>query len=300
MVTHFLRDWSEYLESSCDAPDDYLNLQDATPSYDSQSQPDAHTDYFPGVIDVSRLPSYSECLPTDLAVQLFGKGAALPSSAVIEIPIHPGELESRLVTFTNLPNDLQLDDFRAAAAKFGTIVSAEVDPHRPGCGTVQFYNLRSAVNLRERSLTIRGRTAIVQYAPLTDTNTGTIVLINLPPTVPNDAIRSYAGTFGEIRELRGSPDHPNRFVEFWDLRSAAAARKAGKVKWKHQLGLGANSSLIVDFSKPGGFRANVCDLRKAPLPTVERSHKAALLPISKRRKWVDSDSRREATGEGCC
>ncbi|KAK6160299.1 hypothetical protein DH2020_003680 [Rehmannia glutinosa] len=103
---------------------------------------------------------------------------------------------------------------------------------------------------------ISGRVVWAQFAaPVTSglpdgNNQGTLVIFNLEPRVSPVYLKQIFEVFGPVKELRETPNKRNqRFVEFYDVRSAAKA--IAEMNGKEIYG----KTLVIEFSRPGGQKA---------------------------------------------
>jgi hypothetical protein len=168
---------------------------------------------------------------------------------------YPGEWEDRALTISNLHPDITRDGIYNRALEFGDVESASLDP-RTRIATVRFFDLRAAYHMRASHFGSQGQRWVTRFAPpapVTDLknppNNGTIVLFRLKPGTTDAAIYKEFAQYGAIRQVRSRPDyHTQRFIEFWDARSADKAIKATRGK------IVLNSKVSVDFSLPGGYR----------------------------------------------
>jgi hypothetical protein len=179
---------------------------------------------------------------------------------------YPGEIESRTVVFMNLPPDLDPCALRTlASGLFGAV--AEFQFHQ-NAAAIRFFDLRHARMMR--LCAVRYRTRFLRSAfgaplPVIDRrkppNNATLVVFHLPADVGERALWEEFGKFGDIRMIRETPHKAGqRFVEYWDTRSAEAALMAMNGKaWMRRI--------AIEFSLPGGTR------RESPpgVPVVERA-----------------------------
>jgi RNA recognition motif-containing protein len=84
-------------------------------------------------------------------------------------------------------------------------------------------------------------------------NQGTLVIFNLDPSVSNEELRDIFSHFGEVKEIRESPNKKHKFVEFFDVRCAEKAmRSLNKTDIKGR-------KIKIEPSRPGGTQS-----RKSP------------------------------------
>nr|GMD57848.1 protein MEI2-like 4 isoform X1 [Ipomoea batatas] len=100
---------------------------------------------------------------------------------------------------------------------------------------ISYYDIRAALNamkalqnkpLRHRKLDIHFSIP-KDYPPEKDVNQGTLAVFNLEPSVSNDEIRRIFCVYGEIKEIRETPNKSlHKLIEFYDSRAAEAALHA--------------------------------------------------------------------------
>jgi hypothetical protein len=92
---------------------------------------------------------------------------------------------------------------------------------------ISYYDIRHAKNamrnlqnrpLRRRKLDIHY--SIPKENPSEkDQSQGTLVIFNLDPAVSIDELKNVFGAFGEIKEIRETPNKKHhKFIEFYDIR----------------------------------------------------------------------------------
>ncbi len=83
-------------------------------------------------------------------------------------------------------------------------------------------------------------------------NQGTIVVFNLDPSSTNDELAQLFGAYGELKEIRETPNKKHhRFIEFYDVREADAAM-AGLNKREIR-----GKRIKIEPSRPGGARRSM-------------------------------------------
>jgi RNA recognition motif-containing protein len=121
---------------------------------------------------------------------------------------------------------------------------------------VSFFDLRHAQkamsNLHAKTLP-SGAILELQFHFLRDTgvmskesNQGTLVIFNLDPSITNNELTELFGKYGEIKEIRESPNRKHKFVEFYDVRCAEKAIKALNKTDLH------GRKIKIEPSRPGG------------------------------------------------
>ncbi|ESQ55599.1 hypothetical protein EUTSA_v10025648mg [Eutrema salsugineum] len=85
-----------------------------------------------------------------------------------------------------------------------------------------------------------------------DVNQGTLVVFNLGPSVTNRDLENIFGAYGEMKEIRETPNkRHHKFVEFFNDRSADAALKA-----LNRTDI-SGKRIKLEHSCPGGVRRNM-------------------------------------------
>jgi hypothetical protein len=249
--------------------------------------PDADSQAFPRPRDVREVQTFAQLLlPSDLAALLFGVIIKIAPDA--EIREYPGEIESRVILVTNIAEDTTVADFAKKVSRFGDIDWLDTAALNRGIATVKFPDLRCSHRLRSASMSFSGRLCIVRFGPSEPVtnpkkppNAGTLVVFRIGNGVDNETVSSVFGRFGDIREIRDCPQRDSqRFVEFWDQRSAEKARNALNKKFVDEL----NGHVVVDFSRPGGFRTNISSLENNAVAIIERPKRGALVNVTRPEK----------------
>ena len=167
----------------------------------------------------------------------------------------PTEIESRAVNVHNLPkhyDESNIDEIVHPSNVIKSFTYEDDDLH------IEFYDIRHALAFRHfyNNLKFNGVTIEVKYSAPRQVvgsqhpiNNGTIVLFHLPPSITNPMLSQYFSQYGEIRQIRGTPQKPTqRFIEYWDTRSSEAAVNAMNGA------LMGGSKISIEFSVPGGMR----------------------------------------------
>ncbi|RHN55946.1 putative nucleotide-binding alpha-beta plait domain-containing protein [Medicago truncatula] len=99
---------------------------------------------------------------------------------------------------------------------------------------ISYYDIRAACSamhaLQDKPL--GGRNLDIHFSnpkdnpSQKDINQGTFVVFNLDLSVSNDDLHQICGAYGEVKEIRESPNkRDHKFIEFYDVRAADAAVK---------------------------------------------------------------------------
>ncbi|KQJ94515.1 protein MEI2-like 5 isoform X1 [Brachypodium distachyon] len=171
---------------------------------------------------------------------------------------HPfGEHPSRTLFVRNINSNVEDPELRLLFEPFGDIRSMYTATKHRGFVMISYYDIRHARNamrtlqnkpLRRRKLDIHF--SIPKENPSDkDMNQGTLVIFNLEPAVSNEELLRIFGEFGEVREIRETPQKlHHRFIEFYDVRAAEAALRSLN---KSDI---AGKRVKLEPSRPGGAR----------------------------------------------
>ncbi|KAG0489217.1 hypothetical protein HPP92_008028 [Vanilla planifolia] len=85
-----------------------------------------------------------------------------------------------------------------------------------------------------------------------DMNQGTLVVFNLDPSISIDKLHQIFGVFGEVKEIRETPNkRHHKFIEYYDVRAAENALRS-----LNNCDI-AGSIIKLEPSRPGGVRRNL-------------------------------------------
>ncbi|EAX91989.1 hypothetical protein TVAG_001580 [Trichomonas vaginalis G3] len=207
-----------------------------------------------------RSPSLPTFLSQDPTSTLEFLGLETPSNEkeVIDKRECP-EIESRTIIIKNLPENVSLEFVKGFIPT--TVPMKSVQKIQKKYVLIEFFDLRHAQYFRHHldKQMLTGVPMEVRYSPPPPNSTpsqkppnnGTIVLFHLDPSITNTQLESIFCSFGEIRQIRGTPSKPSqRFIEYWDTRCAQTALKT--MNGKMLLG----TKISIEFSIPGGLRKN--------------------------------------------
>lgn len=172
------------------------------------------------------------------------------------VPLQQDEIETRIIMISDLKEeDLNMGNVAELISKKEGIKSMESTSQGI---RIEFYDLRDSQLYRSFLSTViyRNKELNVQFvAPKRNSqasrpaNNGTLVLFHLPPELTNHQLSEVFSKYGDIRQIRGTPQKPKqRFIEFWDTRSADRAldEMNGVVLY--------GNKISIEFSLPGGLR----------------------------------------------
>ncbi|KAG8648394.1 protein MEI2-like 4 isoform X1 [Manihot esculenta] len=149
---------------------------------------------------------------------------------------HPfGEHPSRTLFVRNINSNVEDSELRALFEQYGDIRTLYTSCKHRGFVMISYYDIRAARNamkaLQDRQL--RRRKLDIHYSipkdnpSEKDINQGTLAVFNLDSSISNDELHQIFGVYGEIKEIRETPQRSNhKFIEFYDVRAAEAALHA--------------------------------------------------------------------------
>ncbi|CAN6209051.1 unnamed protein product [Urochloa humidicola] len=174
---------------------------------------------------------------------------------------HPyGEHPSRTLFVRNINSNVEDSELRSLFEQYGDIRTLYTATKHRGFVMISYFDIRSARNamralqnkpLRRRKLDIHF--SIPKDNPSDkDLNQGTLVIFNLDPSVSNEEVRQIFGAYGEVKEIRETPNKKHhKFIEFYDVRAAEAALRSLN---KSEI---AGKRIKLEPSRPGGTRRNL-------------------------------------------
>ncbi|KAJ4835789.1 hypothetical protein Tsubulata_014163 [Turnera subulata] len=186
---------------------------------------------------------------------------ALPNGSGTVVGEHPyGEHPSRTLFVRNINSNVEDSELRSLFEQYGDIRTLYTACKHRGFVMISYYDIRDARTamralqnrpLRRRKLDIHF--SIPKDNPSEkDINQGTLVVFNLDASVSNDDLRKIFGVYGEVKEIRETPQkRHHKFIEFYDVRSAEAALRALN---KSEI---AGKRIKLEPSRPGGARRNL-------------------------------------------
>ncbi|CAG9465739.1 unnamed protein product [Pedinophyceae sp. YPF-701] len=174
---------------------------------------------------------------------------------------HPlGEHPSRTLFVRNISSTVDEAAICELFGQFGEVRSVHLSSKHRGFVMVSYYDLRAAraaIKALQGHMLHRRRLDIHYSIPKEnptdkDWNHGTLVVFNLPAEVSNTALATIFSQFGEVKEVRETPNRrQHRFVEFYDSSHAEAALRAlDRTELRGQV-------LKIERSRPGGVRRQV-------------------------------------------
>jgi len=185
----------------------------------------------------------------------------VPSAVGTVAGEHPyGEHPSRTLFVRNINSNVEDSELRTLFEQYGDIRTLYTATKHRGFVMISYFDIRSARNamralqnkpLRRRKLDIHF--SIPKENPSDkDLNQGTLVIFNLDPSVSNEEVRQIFGAYGEVKEIRETPNKKHhKFIEFYDVRAAEAALRSLN---KSEI---AGKRIKLEPSRPGGTRRNL-------------------------------------------
>ncbi|AQL02816.1 Protein MEI2-like 5 [Zea mays] len=205
----------------------------------------------------------------------------VPSTVGTVAGEHPfGEHPSRTLFVRNINSNVEDSELRSLFEQYGDIRTLYTATKHRGFVMISYFDIRAARNamralqnkpLRRRKLDIHF--SIPKENPSDkDLNQGTLVIFNLDPSVSNEEVRQIFGAYGEVKEIRETPNKKHhKFIEFYDVRAAEAALRSLN---KSEI---AGKRIKLEPSRPGGTRRNLMqqlghDLDQEEPRTYRHSH----------------------------
>lgn len=146
---------------------------------------------------------------------------------------HPyGEHPSRTLFVRNINSNVEDSELKAVFEQYGDIRTLYTACKHRGFVMISYYDIRAAKNAMKalQNRPLRRRKLDIHYSIPKDNpsekdfNQGTLVASNLDSSVSNDELRQIFGVYGEIKEIRETPNRSHfKLVEFYDVRAAEAA-----------------------------------------------------------------------------
>ncbi|MQL96573.1 hypothetical protein Taro_029255, partial [Colocasia esculenta] len=169
---------------------------------------------------------------------------------------HPyAERPSRTLFVRNINSEVNDYELKALFEKYGEVHTLYTACKHRGFVTISYYDIRSACHAMKtlQNKRLGHRTLDIHFSipkdnpSEKDINEGTLVVSDLDASVSNDDLLQIFGFYGDIKEICGSPHgHHQKFIEFYDIRAAEAARYALKYSGT------AGTQIKLETSRPGG------------------------------------------------
>ncbi|XP_050375448.1 protein MEI2-like 4 isoform X2 [Argentina anserina] len=143
-----------------------------------------------------------------------------------------GEHPSRTLFVRNINSNIEDSELRTLFEQYGDIQTLYTACKHRGFVMISYYDIRAARNAMKalQNKPLRRRKLDIHYSipkdnpSEKDINQGTLVVFNLDSSVSNDELRELFGVYGEIKEIRETPNRiHHKFIEFYDVRAADSA-----------------------------------------------------------------------------
>lgn len=185
--------------------------------------------------------------------------------------------QSRIISVQNA-NLFNIESLYACFSKYGEIRSTVKSNN---VFLISFYDIRHAqlamTNLNGKHLNDvpleLNYYFLKDYSNTDEVNQGTLVIFNLDPSVTINELTKIFGAYGEIKEIRESPNRKHKFVEFYDVRQAETAMKNLN---KSEIG---GKKIKIEPSKPGSNKHDNNSNSKKLNPQVSSSAPSNTSPI---------------------
>ncbi|XP_061989881.1 protein MEI2-like 4 isoform X1 [Rosa rugosa] len=171
---------------------------------------------------------------------------------------HPnGEHPSRTLFVRNINSNIEDSELRTLFEQYGDIRTLYTACKHRGFVMISYYDIRAARNAMKalQNKPLRRRKLDIHYSipkdnpSEKDVNQGTLVVFNLDSSVSNDELRELFGVYGEIKEIRETPNRSHhKFIEFYDVRAAESALNAMN---RSDI---AGKRIKLEPSRPGGAK----------------------------------------------
>ncbi|PRQ39776.1 putative RNA recognition motif 2, nucleotide-binding alpha-beta plait domain-containing protein [Rosa chinensis] len=171
---------------------------------------------------------------------------------------HPnGEHPSRTLFVRNINSNIEDSELRTLFEQYGDIRTLYTACKHRGFVMISYYDIRAASNAMKalQNKPLRRRKLDIHYSipkdnpSEKDVNQGTLVVFNLDSSVSNDELSELFGVYGEIKEIRETPNRSHhKFIEFYDVRAAESALNAMN---RSDI---AGKRIKLEPSRPGGAK----------------------------------------------
>jgi len=148
---------------------------------------------------------------------------------------HPlGEHPSRTLFVRNINSNVEDEELVNLFEVHGPIRSIYTQCKHRGFVMISYFDIRHAKNAMRnlQGKALRRRKLDIHYSipkdnpSEKDQNQGTLVIFNLDASIVNEELKSIFGAYGEIKEIRETPNKKHhKFIEFFDVRDADKAMK---------------------------------------------------------------------------
>eukprot|EP01133_Synstelium_polycarpum_P013891 gene13891-16387_t len=166
------------------------------------------------------------------------------------------ETPSRTLFVGNISPLTDDDVLQSLFSAFGPVKSIMTKCKHRGFIIVDYYDIRHAISTVRnfKNTEIHKKKVDICYTMLKDYNSdlGTLVVFNLDPSITNPTLLKIFGAYGQIKEIRETPNKTHhKFIEYFDIRDAAEA-----IKNLNKVDL-CGKKLRIQHSRPGGAKKNL-------------------------------------------
>ncbi|XP_071726540.1 protein MEI2-like 2 isoform X2 [Rutidosis leptorrhynchoides] len=174
---------------------------------------------------------------------------------------HPyGEHPSRTLFVRNINSNVEDSELRTLFEQYGDIRTLYTACKHRGFVMISYYDIRAARTAMRalQNKPLRRRKLDIHYSIPKDNpsdkdiNQGTLVVFNLDPSVSCEDLLQIFGAYGEVKEIRETPNKKHhKFIEYYDVRAAEAALRSLN---RSDI---AGKRIKLEPSRPGGARRNL-------------------------------------------
>ncbi|KAK4488723.1 hypothetical protein RD792_004503 [Penstemon davidsonii] len=167
---------------------------------------------------------------------------------------------SRTLFVRNINSNVEDSELQTIFEQYGDIRTLYMACKNQGFVMVSYYDIRASCNAMKalQDKPLMGRKLDIHFSipkgnlSEKDINPGTIGVYNLDSSVPNNQICEIFSVYGEIKEIRETPQRSNlKFVEFYDVRAAESALRALN---RSDI---AGKQIKLEPGQPSGFKSDM-------------------------------------------
>ncbi|GJZ69990.1 MEI2-like protein 4, partial [Tanacetum coccineum] len=191
---------------------------------------------------------------------------------------HPnGEHPSRTLFVRNINSNVEDPELRILFEQYGDIRTLYTACKHRGFVMISYYDIRAARRAMQalQNKPLRRRKLDIHYSipkenpSDKDINQGSVMIYNIDSNVSNDELRHIFGVYGEVKEIRETPQGSrHKSIEFYDIRAAEAASRELN---KSELG---GKQMKLESTNPGGSKR-----LNSPFPELDADEASALLQM---------------------
>ncbi|KAM0047417.1 putative RNA recognition motif domain, mei2-like RNA recognition, RNA-binding domain superfamily [Helianthus debilis subsp. tardiflorus] len=205
----------------------------------------------------------------------LGEDGAGQRNYEISAEQHPhGQHPSRTLFVRNINSNVEDSELRILFEQYGEIHTLYTACKHRGFVMISYYDIRAARRAMQalQNKPLRRRKLDIHYSIPKDNhsdkdiNQGTVVIYNLDSTISNDELRHVFGVYGEVKEIRETPQGSrHKSIEFYDIRAAETALRELN---KNDM---AGKQMKLEPGHPGAS--------KRPFPELDLDETSALLQM---------------------